>query len=92
MHYYKVLHIELNVFFSNAGFFHVCHYDNQAQYPPINFVPFDIDPSKCSHVIFSRAYLRGGHLVVSEFNDVERYFTIFTYYLLFECTLCFIDV
>ncbi|KAK7501350.1 hypothetical protein BaRGS_00007475 [Batillaria attramentaria] len=49
----------------------VCYYTNWSQYRPQGgkFFPEDIDPSLCTHLIFSFAKLENNHLAPFEWND-----------------------
>jgi len=49
----------------------VCYYTNWAQYrpSPANFYPEDVDPSLCSHLIYSFADMEGNRLKPYEWND-----------------------
>ncbi|KAK7112259.1 hypothetical protein V1264_011736 [Littorina saxatilis] len=49
----------------------VCYYTNWSQYRPegAKYFPEDIDPSLCSHMIYSFAKLNGNNLTAFEWND-----------------------
>ncbi|XP_033731725.1 uncharacterized protein LOC117321389 [Pecten maximus] len=49
----------------------VCYYTNWSQYRPDvgKFLPKDIDPFLCTHVIFAFAKLAGNRIVAREWND-----------------------
>ena len=49
----------------------VCYYTNWSQYRPGNgrFVPENVDPFLCTHVVYAFAKLRGNHLEAFEWND-----------------------
>lgn len=49
----------------------VCYYTNWAQYRPNNgkYVPENLDPYLCSHLIFAFAKMNGNRLVAFEWND-----------------------
>ena len=54
----------------------VCYYTNWSQYrsTPMGYVPEDIDPSLCTHVIFAFAQIGNGNtLQTHERNDVAMY-------------------
>jgi chitinase len=54
----------------------VCYYTNWAQYrpSPMKYVPTDIDPSLCTHVIFAFAKIGDDHtLQTYEWNDEVMY-------------------
>ncbi|KAL3875564.1 hypothetical protein ACJMK2_033505 [Sinanodonta woodiana] len=53
------------------AFNRVCYYTNWAQYRPGQgkFVPEDIDPDLCSHIIYAFAKLNGNQLQAYEWND-----------------------
>jgi len=56
---------------SEAQFRRVCYYSNWSQYRPNDgrFTPPNIDPTLCTHVIFSFADMQGNRLVPYEWND-----------------------
>ena len=49
----------------------MCYYTNWSQYRPGNgrFVPENVDPFLCTHVVYAFAKLRGNHLEAFEWND-----------------------
>ena len=49
----------------------VCYYTNWSQYSPGygRFVPENVSPFLCTHVVYAFAKLRGNHLEVFEWND-----------------------
>ncbi|CAL9703383.1 unnamed protein product [Knipowitschia caucasica] len=54
----------------------VCYYTNWSQYRPENgrFVPANVDPNLCTHLIFAFAAISQDHaLVTVEWNDIEMY-------------------
>ncbi|KAI0214238.1 Acidic mammalian chitinase [Lamellibrachia satsuma] len=53
----------------------VCYYTNWSQYRNGNgkFFPEDVDPSLCSHVVFSFASMSGNKLATYEWNDETMY-------------------
>ncbi|XP_061195465.1 acidic mammalian chitinase-like [Saccostrea echinata] len=53
------------------GYRRVCYYTNWAQYrhAPAKFVPANVDPTLCTHIIFAFAKLNGNHLAPFEWND-----------------------
>ena len=62
-----------NVFFSeDSNYRRVCYYTNWAQYrngPSAKFLPENVDPSLCTHVIYAFAKLNGNKLAAFEWND-----------------------
>nr|AFO53261.1 chitinase-3 [Sinohyriopsis cumingii] len=62
-----VLYLQVRVHAYNR----VCYYTNWAQYRPGQgkFVPEDIDPNLCSHIIYAFAKLNGNQLQAFEWND-----------------------
>uniref|UniRef100_A0A8C6V5I1 Acidic mammalian chitinase n=1 Tax=Neogobius melanostomus TaxID=47308 RepID=A0A8C6V5I1_9GOBI len=54
----------------------VCYYTNWSQYRPEGgkFVPTNIDPNLCTHLIYAFAAINDGNaLVTVEWNDIEMY-------------------
>nr|CAI96027.1 Chit3 protein [Crassostrea gigas] len=53
------------------SYMRVCYYTNWAQYRPNNgkYVPENLDPYLCSHLIFAFAKMNGNRLVAFEWND-----------------------
>ena len=49
----------------------VCYYTTWAQYRhrAVRFLPEDIDPALCSHVVYAFASLAGNRLTTNEWND-----------------------
>ena len=49
----------------------VCYYTNWSQYRPKigKFLPEDIDPFLCTHIIFAFGWLKNGKLASFEEND-----------------------
>ena len=49
----------------------MCYYTNWAQYRPGSgkYVPEDMDPHLCTHIIYSFAKLNGNKLAPFEWND-----------------------
>ena len=49
----------------------MCYYTNWSQYRPGDgrFVPENVDPFLCTHVIYAFAKLSGNHLAPFEWND-----------------------
>lgn len=52
----------------------VCYYTNWSQYRPktAKFLPEDIDPELCTHVIFAFGWLKKGRLSSFESNDESK--------------------
>lgn len=54
----------------------VCYYTNWSQYRPEGgkFVPSNVDPNLCTHLIYAFAYInRENALVTVEWNDIQMY-------------------
>ncbi|KAK2178218.1 hypothetical protein NP493_553g02028 [Ridgeia piscesae] len=53
----------------------VCYYTTWAQYRDraARFLPEDIDPALCSHVVYAFASLTGNRLTMNEWNDKSMY-------------------
>jgi len=53
----------------------MCYYTNWSQYRPYpgKFVPSDIDPTLCSHIIYAFATMSGNRLTTLEWNDETMY-------------------
>ena len=49
----------------------VCYYTSWAQYRQDKgkFVPDDIEPTLCSHIIFAFATMKDNHLIMADWND-----------------------
>merc|ERR1712168_725505 len=49
----------------------VCYYTNWSQYrpDPMKYIPTNIDPFLCSHIVFAFAYMDGNRLIPYEWND-----------------------
>jgi len=56
------------------GYKVVCYYTNWSQYRPKHgkFVPEDIEPDLCTHVIFAFAWLKKGKISSYESNDETK--------------------
>lgn len=56
------------------GYKLVCYYTNWSQYRPKKgkFLPEDIDPHLCTHVIFAFGWIKNGKLTSFEANDVSN--------------------
>ncbi|XP_056128988.1 acidic mammalian chitinase-like [Lampris incognitus] len=52
-----------------------CYFTNWAQYrpPPTIFMPNDIDPCLCTHLLYAFATMKNNKLATYEWNDVELY-------------------
>jgi chitinase len=52
----------------------VCYYTNWSQYRPKHgkFLPEDIDPDLCTHIIFAFGWLKKGKLSSFETNDETK--------------------
>ncbi|GAB1603148.1 acidic mammalian chitinase-like isoform X1 [Argonauta hians] len=53
------------------SFFRVCYYSNWSQYreKPAKFLPENIDPQLCTHIIYAFATLNGNYIKPFEWND-----------------------
>ncbi|XP_040573319.1 probable chitinase 10 [Lepeophtheirus salmonis] len=58
---------------NDDGYKIVCYYTNWSQYRPKigQFLPEDIDPHICTHVIFAFGWIKNGKLTSFETNDVS---------------------
>nr|KAG5709851.1 hypothetical protein BaRGS_032675 [Batillaria attramentaria] len=58
-------------FFALSGYRRVCYYTNWSQYRPSSgkFVPENVDPTLCTHLIYTFAKLVGNQLKAFEWND-----------------------
>ncbi|QQP56989.1 Uncharacterized protein FKW44_001837 [Caligus rogercresseyi] len=58
---------------NDDGYKIVCYYTNWSQYRPKKgqFLPEDIDPHICTHVIFAFGWIKNGKLTSFETNDVS---------------------
>uniref|UniRef100_A0A0L8I6T7 GH18 domain-containing protein n=1 Tax=Octopus bimaculoides TaxID=37653 RepID=A0A0L8I6T7_OCTBM len=56
---------------ANQSFRRVCYYTNWSQYRevPAKFLPENIDPQLCTHIIYAFATLEGNYLKPFEWND-----------------------
>ncbi|XP_029574996.1 acidic mammalian chitinase isoform X2 [Salmo trutta] len=52
-----------------------CYFTNWAQYrpPPAIYMPNDIDPCLCTHLLYAFATMKNNELATFEWNDVELY-------------------
>ncbi|CAB1329845.1 unnamed protein product [Coregonus sp. 'balchen'] len=52
-----------------------CYFTNWAQYrpPPTIYMPNDIDPCLCTHLLYAFATMKNNELATFEWNDVELY-------------------
>ncbi|KAJ8371377.1 hypothetical protein SKAU_G00114050 [Synaphobranchus kaupii] len=52
-----------------------CYFTNWAQYrpPPTIYMPTDIDPCLCTHLLYAFATMKNNMLATYEWNDVELY-------------------
>nr|UBY12663.1 chitinase [Eisenia andrei] len=59
------------ILFVQADYKRVCYYTNWSQYRPGNarFLPEDIDPTLCSHLVYAFATMDGNRLKPFEWND-----------------------
>lgn len=59
------------IFAGSSGYRVVCVYTNWAQYRPEGgkFLPEDVDPTLCTHLIYVYAKLQGNKLKPAEWND-----------------------
>ncbi|XP_051280718.1 acidic mammalian chitinase-like [Dicentrarchus labrax] len=65
-----LLHAQLG-----SSFILSCYFTNWAQYrpPPTIFMPNDIDPCLCTHLLYAFATIKNNQLATYEWNDVELY-------------------
>ncbi|XP_010787942.1 acidic mammalian chitinase-like [Notothenia coriiceps] len=58
-----------------SSFILSCYFTNWAQYrpPPTIFMPNDIDPCLCTHLLYAFATIKNNQLATYEWNDVELY-------------------
>uniref|UniRef100_A0A671VAW9 chitinase n=1 Tax=Sparus aurata TaxID=8175 RepID=A0A671VAW9_SPAAU len=65
-----LLHAQLG-----SSFILSCYFTNWAQYrpPPTIFMPDDIDPCLCTHLLYAFATIKNNQLATYEWNDVELY-------------------
>ena len=52
-----------------------CYFTNWAQYrpPPTIYMPTNIDPCLCTHLLYAFATMKNNLLATYEWNDVELY-------------------
>ncbi|KAL8606619.1 hypothetical protein ACOMHN_009504 [Nucella lapillus] len=62
------------------GYVRVCYYTNWSQFrtPPARFVPENVDPFLCTHIVFAFAGVQNGGLRPTEYNDEEMYRRLLT--------------
>ena len=60
---------------SGSSFILSCYFTNWAQYrpPPTIYMPNDIDPCLCTHLLYAFATMKNNMLATYEWNDVELY-------------------
>uniref|UniRef100_A0A3Q1JG55 Acidic mammalian chitinase n=1 Tax=Anabas testudineus TaxID=64144 RepID=A0A3Q1JG55_ANATE len=65
-----LLHAQLG-----SSFILSCYFTNWAQYrpPPTIYMPNDIDPCLCTHLLYAFATIKNNQLATYEWNDVELY-------------------
>ncbi|XP_071750680.2 acidic mammalian chitinase-like [Centroberyx gerrardi] len=65
-----LLHAQLG-----SSFILSCYFTNWAQYrpPPTIYMPNDIDPCLCTHLLYAFATMKNNKLATYEWNDVELY-------------------
>ncbi|XP_046896042.1 acidic mammalian chitinase-like [Hypomesus transpacificus] len=58
-----------------SSFILSCYFTNWAQYrpPPTIYMPNDIDPCLCTHLLYAFATMKNNMLATYEWNDVELY-------------------
>uniref|UniRef100_A0A8D0AJP2 chitinase n=1 Tax=Sander lucioperca TaxID=283035 RepID=A0A8D0AJP2_SANLU len=63
------------LFVTGSSFILSCYFTNWAQYrpPPTIFMPNDIDPCLCTHLLYAFATIKNNQLATYEWNDVELY-------------------
>lgn len=72
--FFNVLRLKRNLFLYLSGtgnYKRVCYFTNWAQYrpDPFKFLPEDIDPFLCTHVIYSFGKVVGNTIGFNEWND-----------------------
>ncbi|XP_010873806.1 acidic mammalian chitinase [Esox lucius] len=65
-----LLHVQLG-----SSYILSCYFTNWAQYrpPPTIYMPNDIDPCLCTHLLYAFATMKNNELATYEWNDVELY-------------------
>lgn len=60
---------------TGSSFILSCYFTNWAQYrpPPTIYMPNDIDPCLCTHLLYAFATIKNNQLATYEWNDVELY-------------------
>ena len=60
---------------SIRGYVRVCYFTNWSQYraSPAKFLPSDIDPDVCTHIVYAFAQIKNGITTSFEHNDDQRY-------------------
>jgi len=66
---YLIALIILQLHESGAEYRRVCYFTNWSQYDTPQFLPANIDPTLCSHVLFAFANISGNQLTTTDWND-----------------------
>ena len=63
---------------ASSEYLRVCYYLSSAQYRDgdTKFVPSNIDPFLCTHIVFAFAQISNGRIAAFEYNDAEMYAAI----------------
>ncbi|KAG7472213.1 hypothetical protein MATL_G00106610 [Megalops atlanticus] len=72
---YVVFFVSLPTSSKGSSYILSCYFTNWAQYrpPPTIYMPNDIDPCLCTHLLYAFATMKNNQLATYEWNDVELY-------------------